>query len=278
VNKALQLFKWMVEAPWEGVGVRETAQALRLSASTVHRTLALLQKDGFVQADTSSGRYRLGLEFLRMAHCAVARFPVTAIAMPIMREMADRCKETVLLGLYDPIRQEMIFATSVESPRRVLCVADLNKWSAVYAGAGGLAMMAFLSKEERLEICQRTGLAPITENTITDPTRLEREIQKIRRQGYAIAFGQKTPGAVGLGAPILGANEQVVGSLTITLPEQHFDPSAEPRLAEMVIDGAQRIMAQLASPSRDPAQHPADSLAAKRKRSQRKRPIVALRR
>jgi DNA-binding IclR family transcriptional regulator len=245
LKKALRLFDWMVEASPEGVGVRETAQALGMAASTVHRTLALLEQEGFVQGDPAIGRYRLGLEFHRLAHRAVARFPVTVVAMPIMRRLMGHCKESVFLSLYDTSRQEMIFAASVESQNPLRYVVELNRWVPVYAGGSGLAILAFVPERERRQIYDRTGLTPLTERTLTDPQGMEGELEKIRRRGYALTFGQRNAGAVGMGAPIRESNGQVIGALVVSLPEQRFDPSAESWLAKLLIEHAGRITEQL---------------------------------
>ena len=245
LRKALQLFNWMIDARPEGTGVREMAQILRLPVSTVHRTLGLLEKEGYVQADPGTGRYRLGLEFFRMAHRAAARFPVTAVALPIIRELVAKCQETVRLSLYDAQRQEMVFVAGVDSPHTVRYVEEPNKWVPVYAGATGWAILAFLTAEERRRIYQRGGLAPITERTITDPASLELALEEVRKRGYAITRGQRTPGTVGLAAPIWGSNGRPMGGLVINIPEQRFDSSGEPALAKLLTDHGHRITVQL---------------------------------
>src|SRR5262249_32013102 len=74
-------------------------------------------------------------------------------------------------------------------------------------------------------------LPAITQQTITDASELARAVARIRQQGYAITRGERTPGAVGIAAPILGPGANCIGSIGITLPEQRFPPKNEGRTA-----------------------------------------------
>ncbi len=105
--------------------------------------------------------------------------------------------------------------------------------------------MAFLPNSEQREIIARTHLAPITDRTITEPYKLEHQLELIRAQNYACSIGQRTPGAVAIGAPIFGPTGVVVGDAIITLPEQRFDPKSEKHLARHVMTCADRITRQM---------------------------------
>lgn len=245
IRKTLQVLNWMVEALPAAAGVREMAQALGVAPSTVHRILGQLEEEQIVQSEPDSGRYRLGVEFFRLAWRATSRFSISSAALPLMRELVAACNETAILGVYDSVRQEMIFTAAVESQHPLRYVLELNKWLPVYAGATGLAIMAFLPEQERREIVTRTRLAPLTERTVTDPARLEREMEQIRRQGYAITRGQRIPGAVGMGAPIWGPDGRVVADLALTIPEHRFEQESEGPLAHLLMHHAQRVTDRL---------------------------------
>ncbi|HTU02960.1 MAG TPA: IclR family transcriptional regulator C-terminal domain-containing protein, partial [Candidatus Sulfotelmatobacter sp.] len=114
-----------------------------------------------------------------------------------------------------------------------------------HAGASGLAIMAFLSKEERQTIIERTRLAPLTDRTITDPVALEEELARVRARGYAFSRSQRTQGAVAVAAPIWGPDGRILGELNVSVPESRFDAGMRPRLAQLVVRHAKRIMEKL---------------------------------
>ncbi len=232
--RVLKALTWIVQEKSQEVGVREMAVGLDLSPSTAHRLLSELVKADFVKHNPHSGRYSLSLEFLRLAHLTIAHVSLQQVALTHMRRLTDACNETSLLGVYDSMRQEMMFLAMIESSHPLRYSIDLNKWLPVHVGASGLAIMAYLSEEEISMIIDRTRLAPLTSRSITERYRLEAELQKIRERGYAITRGQRTTGAVGLGAPVFGSNGEVIGDICLTLPESRFDPSSEAHIAELL--------------------------------------------
>ncbi len=232
--RVLKALTWIVQEKSQEVGVREMAVGLGLSPSTAHRLLSELVKADFVKHNPHSGRYSLSLEFLRLAHLTIAHVSLQQVALTHMRRLTDACNETSLLGVYDSMRQEMMFLAIIESSHPLRYSIDLDKWLPVHVGASGLAIMAFLSDDEISMIIDRTRLAPLTSRSITERYRLEAELQKIRERGYAITRGQRTPDAVGLGAPVFGSNGEVIGDICLTLPESRFDPSSENRIAELL--------------------------------------------
>jgi DNA-binding IclR family transcriptional regulator len=241
VLKAMKAFAWIIQAESSDVGVREMAGELRISPSTAHRLLSELMKADLVRPSSTPGRYALSLEFFRLAYLTTTRQPIREVALTHMRRLTDSCNETSLLGLYDPVRQQMMFAAMIDSSHPLRYSIELNKWIPVHTGASGLAIMAFLSDEEISRIIERTRLAPATSRSITERYRMEAEIQKIRKRGYAITQGQRTPDAVGLAAPVFGSNGEVVGDICLTIPKSRFEQRVETRIANHLMRCAQEV-------------------------------------
>jgi IclR family transcriptional regulator, acetate operon repressor len=249
LGKALQILWWIVDTSGGSTdkewGVRELAQGLHLPPATVHRGLTALMKHGVVQRNPDSGQYQIGMEFYRLAFKAQSHFGIRNASLPVMRDLVTQCNETALLGLYDSFRMEMMFIASVNSNHALRYVVPMNEWLPVYAGAAGLAIMAFLTKAERQAIIERTGLAPLTERTITNPIVLEEEFARIRARGYAFSRGERNIGAVGIAAPIWGSDGRVMGDLVVSMPEPRFNDAMVPTLASLVIQHAKRIIEKL---------------------------------
>ncbi len=232
--RVLKALTWIIQEQSQEVGVRELAVGLGLSPSTAHRLLSELMQADFVKHNPHNGRYSLSLEFLRLAHLTVAHLSLQQVALSHMRRLTDACNETSILGVYDSMHQEMMFLAMIESSHSLRYAIELNKWLPVYVGGSGLAIMAYLSETEISAIIDRTQLVPLTSRSITERYRLEAELQKIREHGYAITRGQRTPGAVGLAAPIFNSNGEVVGDICLTIPETRFDPASETGIAELL--------------------------------------------
>lgn len=235
IGKALGLLRWFMDDPERVAGVRECAATFGIAPSSAHRLLNSLVREDFL-CRTDDGRFKLGMEVLRLSHLVVARLPIREIALRHMRHLLETCNETLYLGIYDPCRQQIFFGTSLESTHRLRYVVDTEHWVPVYVGASGLAVMAFLPDRERQAIVARTRLAPLTERTITEPFQLEQALEEVRHKGYSFTRGQRIVGAVGLAGPIFGGNGDVVGDISMSIPEQRFDPASEQWLASQLLE------------------------------------------
>ena len=241
VSKALKALTWMAQSPSPDIGVRDLAVGLGVSPSGAHRILTSLSEDGFVRQITSSGRYVIGLEMLRVAHLVTARAPLRDAALKHMRRLVDLCNENALMGVYDSGRRQMMFVATIESSHPLRYVIELNQWVPVHAGATGLAILAFLEEDERRAVIEDTKLSALTDQTITESYRLEAELEVIRRRGYAITRGQRIAGAVGLAVPIFGSDGLVVGDICLTIPQQRFDESSVSQIAKLLLDCAAHV-------------------------------------
>ncbi len=240
VARAFDILRTMVDAGQETFGVRELAQTVGIPPSSAHRLLSLLENAGMVRRETG-GVYTLGMEFHRLTMRGSSLLPLTKTALEVLRDIREECTETAVLGLYDPARREMMFAHSLESDNPLRYVLELNTWVPVYAGATGLAIMAFLPEEDQEAIIAETQLAPLTERTIQDPDRLRRELAEVRSRGFAFTRGERVEGAVGFAAPIFDGQQRVIGDVIVTLPEFRFGRYSVEELGDLVMRGADEV-------------------------------------
>jgi DNA-binding IclR family transcriptional regulator len=271
VRRSLQVLRYLMNVPDQQIGVRALAATFKEPPSTMHRVLSALVEEGFVERDADTGLYSLGLEMVRLAHTAVERVPAQKIAVPHLRRLAEETGETALLGLYDRTRQEVMFTAAVESPQPLRYVNLMRTWLPLHAGATGLAILAFLPEPERAAFIKSRKFNAITDRTVTDRRKLALAVDRIRRNGYACTQGQRTPGAVGIAAPIFGPSGEVIGDVIITLPEQRFERGQERKFAEHVMQCARRVTHELGGPSPSEIEEDA-SPRAPSKRAAKRRP------
>lgn len=252
VSKALKILSWMAESEYEEVGVRHIASSLGFATGTTHRLLATLESTGVVNR-TGNGKYRLGLEMMRIGWKVSERFSVVDVARPFLEELVSSCNETACLGLYDRSREQMMFALVVDADNPLRYVIKRHEWIPLHSGAGGLAILAFLPPGERSALLRDTDLKPVTELTLTDPELIEQEAARIRDRGYGLSHGQRILGAVGIAAPIWGPAHNVIGDVLVTIPEHRFGPGTEEAVAPQVVAAASKITAKLQS---SPGAHP----------------------
>jgi IclR family acetate operon transcriptional repressor len=244
LSRGLQLLTMMVDEGAGPYGVRQAAKTLGVSPSTAHRLLVELEALGMVERQPD-GRYRLGLEFHRLAWNSLARFPLREVAREVLEELAHDTGETSYLGVYDRQRLQMMFAVRVESPNPLRYIVELNSWVPVHAGASGLAILASLPEDERREIVHGRPLEAVTGRTFVVPDDLDAALAIVRRQGYAVSHGQRFAGASSVAAPVFDSAGAVVGDVGISIPSSRFESATEQDLAMLVRRAAADLTARI---------------------------------
>jgi IclR family acetate operon transcriptional repressor len=247
LDKALLILQAVAEAPHPTTGVRELAVALGLSPATVHRTLGSLLKAGMIARDDLQGRYGLGPGALRLGLALASRAPWRAICLPHIRALAASCGEAVAFAIVDRARLQMMTIARTQS-RHAVTVVEADGWKALHAGAGGLAILAFLPPADQTDALAAGRLKRETGATIVDANALRRELDAIVERGYAQTHGQRIPGAIAVGAPVFSTGEEVLGSVYVSIPEQRFNAKLSSEIAPLVMSTARAVTRDLAAP------------------------------
>lgn len=219
VEKALAiLLAFKIDQPsW---GVRDLSAHLGFSPATVQRLLQTLKANDFVAQDPTSRQYRLGNVYFRFLDVLQSTYPVTHAALPFMRELLAATRETVHLNVIDGM--ERVCIENMESPQYLKASMPIGNRSPLYAGASSKCLLAFSVPEFIDPYLNQIELVPLTDHTIKDIGLLMEEIAQIRRQGFALSLGERTPGLGSLSAPVLDHNGAILAAISLAIPEIRF--------------------------------------------------------
>lgn len=246
VTRVIQMLGHLAEN--RETSIKQFSQSLGLAPSTCHRLLDLLAREGMVERDPNGRRYRVGVEYLRISALAQKHFDIRLIALPFLRTVVEQCNETCVLSLYDKATATMSYAEKVDSSRLLRYQLSLDKPLSLLWGASGRSILAFLPEDEIRNVHANEKAAPASEEPLPPFAVLQDQLRKIREDGFAISFGQKIAGAVGIMAPVFGADGSVLGSLGVTIPETRAGEADMPHLTRFVADTADRLSAALGCP------------------------------
>jgi DNA-binding IclR family transcriptional regulator len=222
------------------VSLSELSEKLKLPASTVHRLLDLLSKEGMVERDQDLRLYRPGLEFYRIASSIHSKRSIQDIAMRFLKNAVLENDENAYLGILDLQAKKMMMAAVAESSHLLSYRVVLNELLPLVKGASALAMTAWLEESECSQVIEQSIQAGIIANH-DERLKILDELIIIRQQGFAISFGERIKGAVGIFAPVFNAQSRVIGSLGYTVPEMRFQKANLPKLSATAINQAQLL-------------------------------------
>lgn len=220
IERALDVLSLFAEEGVVDLGVTEIAERLDLSKAVVHRILSSFRVKDYVEVDPDSRRYRLGARALTLGLAYLDRIDELAMARAALRELSSRTGETATLSVR--VEWKRVYVDQVTPPRDIKMVVRLGGAYPLHAGASSKAMLAFLPTDLRAEYLDTHELVALTPATVTDRGRLERELDEIRRRGYAVSFGERQAGAGSVAAPVLGRSGELLAVVSVCGPVERF--------------------------------------------------------
>lgn len=242
VMKALQVLDYVARQGHD-VTLTETVQELKLPKTTVFRYLQTLSAAQFLEHDLKRDRYGVGSKFRSLARVDQELQGLRDIAQPEMRTLMETFHETVNLAVLS--ENEVVYIDMLEPGRPLRANARIGHRHPAHSTSLGKAMMAFLPDADALALS--TDLPQRTINTLTDADKLRRQVDDVRRRGYAIEVGENEDGLMCIGVPILDATGYPVAAMSLSAPERRMKPELTMVAADALKGAAKRISTHLSA-------------------------------
>lgn len=201
------------------LSLSETSTRLDLPKATTLRFLRSLEDPKWVERDRDA-RYAIGPGIVTLARRYLYANSLIVAAEEPMGRLRDRLRETVSLSCV--VAGMRVCVQEFPSPQPLRHVHDIGARGPLHAGASGKLLLAHLPEAERAALLARP-LTRHTPRTIASPGRLEEECRAIRRQGWALSYGEETAGSVALAVPVRHGSPASVAALALFAPEARFD-------------------------------------------------------
>ena len=245
LEKAMDIVDWLGGRP-AGASITEIAQARGMPPSGVHRTLAELQRLGFVRQDPHSGQYALTLRLAAMGLEFLAASGLTGLAQPTLDALAAHSRELVRLSVLDSDRLIWVgvaqgaVAGLVYDPRR-----EQGAEVPLACSAHGIAWLATLPETEALERVAAQGLQPTREDPGADAprdlTEVRARIARARRLGHALSENSHIAGMLAIAVAVRTPDGLVRGCLSLAGPSVRFDRARATALLPALQDAAGQL-------------------------------------
>jgi IclR family acetate operon transcriptional repressor len=199
------------------LGVVELAKLVDLQPGTVHRFLATLVHRDYVAQDKSTGRYYLRYKLLELADTLrqhVAHFE--SLAAEPLKEVRDVSGETATLAVLSD--DAAVYIAQEESSKSVRLLTPLGRPVPLHSTAVGKAMLAFQPAQAIERQMAREPFERFTPSTIVDSRALSNDLERVRRNGFAVDNGENEDGVVAVAAPIFDHRGLAVAALNVSGP------------------------------------------------------------
>lgn len=203
------------------VNLKQLATETRLHPSTAHRILSVMVDNRLVDR-IEPGTYRLGIRLLELGSLVKSRISVRQEALPHMQQLQQALGETVNLSVRHD--DEVVYIERTSGNNSMMRVVQIiGARAPLHITAVGKLFLAEDGPDKCIDYARRTGLPKYTDNTLSDADTLAREIEKIRRQGYAVDDEEAEKGVSCIGAGIFNDEGRLVAGLSVSAPSDRLD-------------------------------------------------------
>jgi len=236
VVRALEILECFMDIGTEWTLKNLVAQ-LDMPTTTVYRQISTLVERGYLEQDPVRKSYRVGPRFLLLSSTILSHSDLRIVARPELEKLSAKVKETINLSML--LGNEIFYLDKVETFRSVVCNTKVGTRAPAHATSCGKVMLAYKGSSFVEEYCQELpGMKRLTDRTISSPQQLRSELARVRQVGYAIDDGEIEPGLTCVGAPIMGMDHNVLGSVSIAGPSFRMQQELDSMIRDVKLTAA----------------------------------------
>jgi len=211
LDKSLYVLELLLHQD-SAMNITEISKKLGFYPSTTHRILDTFKHRGYVEQDPHTQKYQLGLKVLELGMAKLHQMDLVREATPCLKELVNQCNETVHLGVLE--EGEVLYLAKEESSQTIRMISE-------------------------------KVLPRLTENTITDKKELEKELNKVREQGFALDREENEKDVRCVAAPIRNYQGEVIAAISVSSPIFRLDKNIQNNLKEALVETSKKISMRL---------------------------------
>jgi IclR family acetate operon transcriptional repressor len=238
VDRALEILLAFTPTDNE-LSAGELLKRVDLSRPTLYRLLYTLEQSGFVVSIGDPQRFRLGPAVARLAHVWTSTQDIGAVAQPMMQRLREQTGETV--ALFVPQGSYRVCVAELPSNQPLSFKRGVGYSERVVLGASGRAILAHLA-------VGADELKEFAAGTQVDVSRYPKELDAIRKRGYAVSRDELLQGAVAIAAPYFNGAGQVAGSIAVFGPSARMHAAEVEAFGKLLVDEARALSKALGCP------------------------------
>jgi IclR family pca regulon transcriptional regulator len=189
------------------------AQATGLARATARRALITLEHLGYVT--THDRVFRLTPRVLGLGFPPLSRISLPEIAAPHMTGLSQRLRDSVSLAV---LTGTEIQYTGRVSTRSIMSVdVAVGTRLPAYATSLGRVILADLPEDRATELVTDSAPGDVPRRAVPDPERFRAELERVRKDGYALVEGELEQGLRSIAVPVRDRAGRAVAAVNVAM-------------------------------------------------------------
>lgn len=221
-------------------GISEISRGTGINKNMVFRILNTLENEGWVYCNGQ--KYSLTLLLFGLASKPISRLSLNTAATPILYDLLNKTGESTYLGILND--DKVLYLQHLDGIKNVRVAGRVGGEYDLYCSAPGKVLLAHADNDFIEEYTSRQFNAN-TKNTITEKDALSRELECIRKNGYATDKEEFGNGITCVAAPVYDFTGKVIGVIGCSAFTVNNSEEIIKRLLPDVISSAKSISSHL---------------------------------
>ena len=216
LDRGLRVLETLAKDPYE-MNLTELSETLEIPRPSLWRILKLLTRNQYVISDKKRRTYRLGFKFMYMGSVLLSGSHFRSQGRGALIKLAEETGETAEIDVR--VRSQLVIVEQISGPNAVYLYSYPGSVMPYFhATAPGKVYLAQIDKQKVRSVMKKLGFPRLTPHTIQDINQLEKELEKVKIDGYAIDIEEMREGVGRVAAPIYDKSKKIVACVAITCP------------------------------------------------------------
>ena len=231
VERALDILETL-SLKKDGWQITALAKKLNLKVSTVHNLMKTLVSRNYAEQVKETLKYKLGYKSFHLSQNYSDKDKLISLTKVHLEKLNKACNDLVFLGALKD--HDLICLAAIKSNHPLSVNPNQVYTHKLHCTAAGKVLLAACQPEELKLIIEKHGLPEFTKKTITDFSKLQLELEKIREQGYSAVSDESVEGISAIGVPVNDSTGRIVASLAIGIPTIRMTSAKKQEMIKML--------------------------------------------
>ena len=158
---------------------------------------------------------------------------IRSIAHPTLEAVSAEFAETVHLATLEG--SQVRYLDAVESSNALRVAVRTGMTLPAHCTSVGKALLAQLTTDQLHTLYPADKLAGQTERTLTSRRELERELERVRKRGFALNVGESEEGVTAVAAAVVDEYRGAVAALSVAAPSSRVSARRAKEVGERLL-------------------------------------------
>jgi len=246
VGKAMLVFEKLREAG-RPLSVKEIAEAAGVNKSSLHHHIKTLAELGYLQQETESRKYDIGLGLVQVGQSYLQRLDVRERGHSYLEQLSRELNQTAHMLLLDG--SQIVYVDKIEiqhKPGSLRCSSFIGMHTDIHSTASGKVLLSNLDSEAAENILLQIEFNQTTAYTITDIAHFKTELERTKQRGFGLDLQEHSLGLQCVAVPVLNLQGECVAAISVSSPVATVNQEMlEGEILKKVLDTGQKISAAL---------------------------------